>query len=123
MDQLTIHSIGTGDKIIFFRTTDCYSTIGTKCGISKVTDVEGDELCVPIKELLRTGLLIRLAISYQVSGTTKRRTASVLAARDKIGSLLSDAESGQIQGSNYIIGTVTKGTIKRVYIKRDATFY
>ncbi|MEY3400734.1 MAG: hypothetical protein RLZZ86_337 [Cyanobacteriota bacterium] len=123
MDQLTLHSIGTGDKMMFFRTTDCYSTIATKTGVTKVTDPEGDEIAIPIKELLRTGTLIRLAISYQVSGTTKRKSATILAVRDKIGPILSDAEAGQIQGSNYVIGTVTKGVIKRVYMKRDASFY
>lgn len=123
MEQMTLHSVGTGDKTMFFRTTDCYSTIATKTGVTKVPDPEGDEIAIPVKELLRTGTLIRLAISYQASGTTKRKSATILAARDKIGPLLSDAAAGQIQGSNYVVGTVTKGVIKRVYMKRDASFY
>ena len=120
---MTLHSTGAGDKQIFFKTTDCYSTIAAKVGVVKVPDAEGDEITIPVKELIRTGTLIRLAISYQAGGTTKRKSATILAVREKIGSLLSDAEAGQIQGSNYVIGNVTKGVIKRVYMKRDASFY
>ncbi|MFN5595206.1 MAG: hypothetical protein ACK4WN_04405 [Aphanizomenon sp.] len=123
MPQNSLHSIsvGTGSQLIYFKTTNAYEgTIGTKCGISKVANSEGDEEVMPVKELLRTGRLIRINIIYENAG--KKKTGSLLVARTKIGDVLSDTDGKQLVKDTYKIGTVTKGTIKRVYIKRDATF-
>jgi hypothetical protein len=113
--------MGTGSQPIYFRTTDCYASIGAKCGITKVTTVSGDEELVPVKELLRTGRLIRVNIQYLGGG--KKKVASVLAARTKIGDILGTEAAGQLKGSEYKIGNVVKGTIQRTYLKRDASFY
>ena len=114
-------SVGTGSQLLYFRTTDCYTSIGAKCGITKVSIVSGDEEAVPVKELLRTGRLVRMQIQYLGGG--KKKTASVLIARSKVADVLSDEAAKQLKGSEYKIGNAVKGTIQRTYLKRDASFY
>jgi len=123
MPKTSLHStsIGTGGQLIYFKTTDCYETIGAKCGIAKVATPEGDEEVMPVKELLRTGCLIRAQIQYENAG--KKKTASVLVAKTKMGDVLSDVDTKQLKGESFKIGTAVKGTIKRTYLKRDASFY
>jgi hypothetical protein len=118
-----LHSVstGSGSQLLYFKTTDCYASIGQKCGITKVTNPSGDEEIVPVKELLRTGRLMKTQIQYLGGG--KRKTASVLVARSKIGDVLGDDAAKQLKGSEYKIGDNVKGTIQRTYLKRDASFY
>jgi hypothetical protein len=124
MVKTAVHSIsiGAGGQLLYFKTTDCYDGgVGTKCGVAKVATPEGDEELMPVKELLRTGRLIRAQIQYENNG--KKKTGSVLIARTKMGDVLSDDNTKQLSGETFKIGTVTKGVIKRTYIKRDASFY
>jgi hypothetical protein len=114
-------SVGTGSQLLYFKTTDCYDSIGAKCGVTKVDAVSGDEEAIPVKELLRTGRLIRMQIQYLGGG--KKKTASVLVARSKVADVLGDEAAKQLKGSEYKIGTSVKGTIQRTYLKRDASFY
>jgi len=124
MVKTAVHSIsvGTGGQLLYFKTTDCYDAgVGTKTGIAKLANPEGDEELIPVKELLRTGRLIRAQIQYESNG--KKKTGSVLVARNKMGDVLSDEDAKQLKGETFKIGTVVKGTIKRTYLKRDASFY
>ena len=82
---------------------------------------EGDEEVMPVKELLRTGRLIRVQIQYESGG--KKKTGSLLVARNKMGDVLSDDDAKQLKKETFKIGTVVKGEIKRTYLKRDASFY
>jgi hypothetical protein len=124
MVKTALHSIsvGTGSQLLYFKTTDCYAgEVGTRCGIAKVATPEGDEEVMPVKELLRTGRLIRAQIQYESGG--KKKTGSVLVARSNMGDVLSDVDTKQLKGQSFKIGTDVKGTIKRTYLKRDASFY
>jgi hypothetical protein len=118
-----LHSVGVGvgSQSLYFKTTDCYESIGAKCGITKVTAVSGDEEVIPVKELLRTGRLMRAQIQYLGGG--KKKTSSVLVARSKVADILGDDATKHLKGSEYKIGNSVKGTIQRTYFKRDASFY
>jgi hypothetical protein len=125
-DLLPVHKIGTGSNIVYFRTSDVYGEtggVGAKVGITKVkdTDLTGKETIVPVKELLRTADLMRLVIRYK-SGT-KSKSARVLVTNSSMSKLFGLVGTDKLEGTNYKVGTETKGSINSIGMPRRASYY
>ena len=129
-DLLPVHTFtGTLANKFYFRTSDVYGEangLGTKVGIKKVkdTDLTGKEEIMPIKELLRTGLLFRIGIRYKTSGD-KKQSAKLLSLNTSMSTLFAEGGAGntKLEGETYKVGTVTKGRITSIGMIRRATSY
>jgi hypothetical protein len=127
-DLLPVHTFtGTNAGKFHFRTSDVYGEtggVGAKVGIKKVkeTDLTGKEEILPIKELLRTGLLMRIGIRYKNSAG-KKKSAKVLALNTSMTTLFADGGTAKLEGENYKVGTVSKGSITGIGMIRRASTY
>jgi hypothetical protein len=124
---LPVHKIGTGASSLYFRTSDVYGEtggVGAKVGISKVKDADltGKETIVPVKELLRTADLIRIGIRYKTSNG-KAKSARLLVTSAAMVKLFGNTAADKLEGTNYKIGTDTKGSINSIGSIRRATRY
>lgn len=120
-----LHKVTYGTKatdFYYIKTSDVYESLKTVCGLEKVADPTGTEEVIPVKELLRTGILWRTGIRYKDS-SGKKKSAHVLVARVKLPGVFGDEKSGQLEDKEYKIGTVKKGIIESVAGRRKATFY
>jgi hypothetical protein len=127
-DLLPVHAIyeGTTPKY-FFRTSDVYGEtggVGEKVGIKKVKDVDftGKEEIMPVKELLRTGLLFRLGIRYK-NAAGKRKSARVLVRNTFMTKLFADNATEKLEGVQYKVGINDRGSIVQIGMIRRATSY
>lgn len=128
-DLLPIHGIVNGSLIThYFRTSDVYGEsggIGDKVKIKKIAaaNLSGDEVIVPVKELIRTGDLQRIGIRYKNSAN-KRKSARVLVSNLAIAGVFGDTPANTLTGVPYKIGAATaKGNIVSVGQIRRATTY
>jgi hypothetical protein len=127
-DLLPIHAIydGTTPKY-FFRTSDVYGEtggVGEKVNIKKVKDADltGKEEIMPVKELLRTGILFRIGIRYKNSAG-KRKSGRVLVRNTAMTKLFADNAPDKLEGVQYKVGTSEKGSIVQIGMIRRATSY
>jgi hypothetical protein len=125
-DLLPVHQLGTGADVQFFRTSDVYGEtggVGAKVGIKKVKDADlrGNEVIVPVKELLRTGSLFRIGIRYK-SGT-KQKSAKLLVTSTSMSKLFGSTATDKLEGENYKIASATKGSINSIHSLRRASSY
>jgi hypothetical protein len=127
-DLLPVHAIydGTTPKY-FFRTSDVYGEtggVGAKVGIKKVKDVDltGKEEIMPVKELLRTGILFRLGVRYKTT-TGKRKSARLLVRNTFMSKLFTDNAPEKLEGVQYKVGTSERGSIVQIGMIRRATSY
>lgn len=117
-----LHKVTVGEgEFYYIKTSDAYDTVKTQTGIEKVADPKGTEEVMPVKELLRTGVLWRIGIRYKNS-SGKRKSATLLVVRTKLGAVFGNQAAGQLEDKQYKIGTVVKGTIEQVAGRRKATF-
>jgi hypothetical protein len=127
-DLLPVHQIGTGADVQFFRTSDVYGEsggVGAKVGIKKVkdTDLLGNEVIVPVKELLRTADLFRIGIRYKNSAN-KQKSAKLLISSGSMSKIFGSTATDKLEGVSYKIGAATaKGSINSVHSLRRATTY
>lgn len=126
-DLLPVHAIydGTTPKF-YFRTSDVYGTtggVGEKVGIKKVdpATLTGKEEIMPVKELLRTGMLFRIGIRYKQGG--KRKSARVLARNTYVSKLFADNAGERLENVNYSVNGTVKGQIDNIGMIRRATTY
>ena len=120
-----LHKVTYGTKatdIYYVKTSDVYESVKTICGLEKVADPTGTEEVMPVKELLRTGIIWRIGIRYKDS-SGKKKSAHLLVARVKLAGVFGDEKASQLENKKYKIGTVEKGTIESVAGRRKATFY
>ena len=115
-------ALGAGKNTYYFKTSDAYQAIKTVVGIEKIADPTGTEEIIPVKELLRTGVLWRIGIRYKDSGG-KRKSAHLLVAQGKLAELFGDNAAGKLEDKNYQLGTTVKGKIESIAGRRKATFY
>ena len=114
-------SLGTGKNTYYFKTSDAYQVIKTVVGIEKVADPKGTEEIMPVKELLRTGVLWRIGIRYKNSAG-KMKTAHLLVAQGKLTDLFGENAAGKLEDKNYQIGSTVKGKIESIAGRRKASF-
>jgi hypothetical protein len=125
-DLLPVHQVGTGNDVMFFRTSDVYGEsggIGTKVGIKKVkeADLLGNEVIVPVKELLRTGDLFRIGIRYKSGG--KQKSAKLLITAASMTKIFGSTSTDKLEGENYKVAGATRGSINSIHSLRRATTY
>ena len=127
-DLLPVHGIyeGTTPKY-FFCSSDVYGEtggVGEKVGIKKIKDVDltGKEEIMPVKELLRTGILFRIGVRYK-NTTGKRKSARVLVRNTYMTKLFADNATEKLEGVQYKVGTLDKGSIVQIGMIRRATSY
>lgn len=127
-DLLPIHGVYNGSLITeYIRTSDVYGETGDmqgKVGIKKMkdSDLSGNEVIVPVKEVLRTGAVSRIVIRYKTSAG-KKKSAKILVNKLKIPAVFGDAAAGTLENVDYKVAGVSKGKIASVGIARRATSY
>jgi hypothetical protein len=127
-DLLPVHAIYDGSNIsAYFRSSDVYGEtggLGGKVGIKKVKDADltGKEVVVPVKELLRTGSLQRIAIGYKNSAG-KRKTGKILLSKKRASAVFGDVPADKLEGVTYSVNGKTKGPIDHIGQIRRATTY
>lgn len=128
-DLLPVHAIyeGTNPKY-YFRTSDVYGTTGgvsAKVGIKKIADadLEGNEVIVSVKELIRAGWLTRIGIRYKKTGSLKRLSAKILVAKPFLSKVYSENAPDQLEGQSYQVAGVAKGQIVQISGLRRASSY
>lgn len=128
-DLLPVHAIYNGSTPKFyFRTSDVYGEsggIGAKVAIKKVpvANLLGNEEIIPVKELLRTGQLLRIGIRYKNSAN-KRKSAKILVAQSAVSGLFGDNAPDRLEGVAYKIGSAAaKGNIESIGMIRKSHAY
>jgi hypothetical protein len=128
-DLLPVHSVSEGATVIaYFRTSDVYGEtggIGAKVNIKKVplANLSGDEIIVPVKELLRTADLIRISARYKDS-SGRRKSARILCGGASISAIFGPTPANTLTGVPYKIGAgASRGNITGVGLIRRATTY
>jgi hypothetical protein len=128
-DLLPVHGIYNGTTVLaYFRTSDVYGLTGgisEKVKIKKIdpASLSGDERIYPVKELLRTADLIRIAVRYKDS-TGKRKSARILCAGTALSGVFGDVPAQTLTGVPYKIGAgASRGNITGVGLIRRATTY
>ena len=128
-DLLPVHGLMNGTLVLhYFRTSDVYGItggVGDKVKIKKIdlATLSGDEVIVPVKELLRTADLIRIGIRYK-DAAGKRKSARILVGGLAITGIFGDVAANTLTGVPYKIGTAAaKGNITSVGLIRRATAY
>lgn len=91
-------------------------------GIEKVADPLGTEEVIPVKELLRTGILWRIGIRYKDS-SGKKKSSHLLVSQTKLAEIFDENAAGKLEDKNYKLGTVLKGKIESIAGIRKASFY
>ncbi|BAY10305.1 hypothetical protein [Calothrix sp. NIES-2098] len=112
----------SGTEFYYIKTSDAYEGIKDQTGIEKVADPTGTEEVMPVKELLRTGVIWRIGIRYKDSGG-KRKSSHLLICRVKLAGLFGTEATGKLEDKTYKLAGVTKGTIEQISGRRKATFY
>ncbi|MBD2167124.1 hypothetical protein H6G04_22295 [Calothrix membranacea FACHB-236] len=105
----------------YIKTSDAYEGIKDQTGIEKVADPIGSEEVIPVKELLRTGVIWRIGIRYKDSNG-KRKSSHLLVSRAKLGALFGTEASGKLEDKAYKLAGVTRGTIEQISGRRKASF-
>jgi hypothetical protein len=127
-DLLPVHALVNGSVILhYFRSSDVYGEtggLGAKVGIKKVANaaLTGKETIIPVKELIRSGDMQRIAIGYKDSAG-KRKTGRVLINRLNASKVFGDVAADKLEGVVYKVATKTKGTIDHIGQIRRATTY
>ena len=128
-DLLPVHGLLDGGTVKhYFRTSDVYGEsggVGAKVGIRKIkeADLTGAEEIIPVKELLRTGAMLRIGIRYKNSAN-KRKSAKLLISNGSVAKLFGTVPADKLEGTPYKIGTATaKGNIVNIGMIRRAFTY
>lgn len=127
---LPVHALVNGGVILhYFRTSDVYREtggLGAKVGIKKVkdSDLNGNEEIIPVKELIRTGAMTRIAIRYKNS-FGYRRSARILVNGLSMSGVFGDVPAARLEGTDYKLEAdlVARGQISGIGQIRRATYY
>ncbi|MBC6434485.1 hypothetical protein FM036_29490 [Nostoc sp. HG1] len=116
-----IFGAGAND-FYYVGTSDAYEGLKTQTGLEKVADPKGNEETMPVKELIRTGILWRIGIRYKDSGG-KMKSSKLLVVRGKVAGIFGDNAADQLEDKDYKLAGVNKGKIERISGIRKATFH
>ncbi|MEH2222597.1 hypothetical protein [Nostoc sp.] len=116
-----IFGAGAND-FYYVKTSDAYEGLKSQTGLEKVADPKGNEETIPVKELIRTGILWRIGIRYKDSGG-KMKSAKLLAVKGKVAGIFGENAADQLEDKDYKLSGVTKGKIERISGIRKATFH
>lgn len=105
----------------YIKTSDAYEGLKAQTGIEKVADPKGDEEIIPVKELMRTGIIWRIGIRYKDSGG-KRKSSHLLVVRGKLQGIFGEEAGGKLEDKQYKLAGTVKGTIEQVAGRRKASF-
>jgi hypothetical protein len=109
-------TLSADEEYYFLSRPETYTgDIGTQTGITKATDTEQDRPEVDVDKLVRNGKLFRVTVSYKAG--TKYRTAKLLCAKTKLGTVLDG-----LKGKTYTGNNGSSGQITSVRIAQKATF-
>jgi hypothetical protein len=115
-------TFGAGASDFYYiKTSDAYEGLKNQTGLEKVADPKGDEEIIPVKELMRTGIVWRIGIRYKDSGG-KRKSSHLLVVRGKLQGIFGDVADGKLEDKQYKLAGTVKGTIEQVAGRRKATF-
>ncbi|BAZ49571.1 hypothetical protein NIES4103_21830 [Nostoc sp. NIES-4103] len=106
----------------YIKTSDAYEGLKAQTGIEKVADPTGTEEVIPVKELMRTGIVWRIGIRYKDSNG-KRKSAKLLVVRGKLQGLFADEASGKLEDKDYKLAGTLKGKIEQISGIRSASFF
>jgi hypothetical protein len=96
----------------FFRQVDgTYATLATETGIDKATADQQDAPLYDVKELLASGIVVRLSLS--IKDGTRIKSGKILVTRDKVTTALDALKNKTFRG----------GTIVSVRFPRRMAFY
>lgn len=109
-------------EFYYIKTSDSYEGIKSQTGLEKIADPTGAEEVVPVKELLRTGIIWRIGIRYKNS-SGKMKSAKLLVVKGKVSGLFGENAADKLEDKDYKLSGVTKGKIERISGIRNATFY
>ncbi len=116
-----IFGAGAND-FYYIKTSDAYEGLKTQTGLEKVADPKGTEEIIPVKELLRTGIIWRIGIRYKNSDG-KRKSAHLLVVKGKLQGLFGDVAADQLEDKDYKLSGTAKGKIEAISGRRKATFF
>lgn len=109
-------TLSADEEYYFLSRPETYaSDIGTQTGISLAKETEQDNVETDVDKLVRKGKLFRVTVSYKAG--TKRRTAKLLCAKNKLGTVLDG-----LNGKTYTGNNGSSGVITSVRIAQKATF-
>jgi hypothetical protein len=125
-----VHALVNGGVILhYFRTSDVYREtggLGAKVGIKKVkdSDLNGNEEIIPVKELIRSGAMSRIAVRYKNS-FGYRRSARILVNALSMPGVFGDLQANRLEGTDYKLESdlVARGQIVGIGQIRRATYY
>lgn len=116
-------TFGAGASDFYYiKTSDAYEGIKAQTGLEKVADPKGTEEVIPVKELLRTGIIWRIGIRYKNSGG-KMKSSKLLVVKGKLPGLFGEVAAEQLEDKDYKLAGVVKGKIERISGLRRASFY
>ncbi|AVH73819.1 hypothetical protein [Nostoc sp. 'Lobaria pulmonaria (5183) cyanobiont'] len=116
-----IFGAGAND-FYYIKTSDAYEGIKAQTGLEKVADPKGTEEIIPVKELLRTGIVWRIGIRYKDS-SGKRKSSHLLIVKGKLAGLFGDNAADQLEDKDYKLAGTVKGKIEAISGRRKATFF
>lgn len=103
-------TLSADEEYYFLSRPESYAgDIGVQTGISKAGETEQDRPPVPVANLVTNGKLIRVAVSYKAG--TKIRTAKLLCARSKLGTILDGLKGKTYTGNNGVSGQIVSTRI------------
>lgn len=115
-------TFGSGaNDFYYIKTSDSYEGLKAQTGLEKVADPTGKEEIIPVKELIRTGILWRIGIRYKNSAG-KRSSASLLVVSVKLVEIFGANAAGQLEDKDYKIAGVLKGKIEQIAGRRKASY-
>lgn len=125
-----VHALINGGVILhYFRTSDAYREsggLGAKVGIKKIkdSDLNGNEEIVPVKELIRSGAMTRIAVRYKNS-LGYRRSGKILVNQLSMPGVFGDVAAGRLEGTDYKLESdlLPKGQIVGIGQIRRASYY
>ncbi|MDZ8056601.1 MAG: hypothetical protein RMX63_34860 [Aulosira sp. ZfuCHP01] len=118
-----LHKVSiSATEFYYIKTSDAYEGIKAQTDIEKVADPLGTEEVMPVKELLRTGVIWRIGIRYKDSAG-KRKSSHLLVCRTKLAGLFGNDAAGKLEDKTYKLAGTNKGTIEQISGRRKATFY
>lgn len=95
------HLVGTGGNAVVVSIPDLYDSIGSVVGVAKLTGEPPDGAGGgEVSDLMKNGQAIRIRIAYKIG--TKRKTADILCAVDKIKTAIHALPSKTFNGGDVI---------------------
>ena len=110
--EVTVTTGADTDQYHFLADGSSYTGLADETGVTKSADANADRFpAYRVGELLRKGIVIRVAVSYLENG--KRRSGKLLVTKAKLAAALSTLDGKSFRG----------GVIKSARVPRRLSFY